>query len=85
MLDWHTCQICFPLEIKLLLLFHRMLPYFVSVMCDFTQNRAYDIKYDMFPLKGFFVLINYINLSIYLSIYVYFLNPVKRTFGQDRI
>ena len=76
MLDWHTCQICYPLEIKLLLLlllllllFHRILSYFVSVMCDFTQNRAYDIKYDMFPLKDFFVLINYINLSIYLSMY----------------
>ena len=22
MLDWHSCQICYPLEIKLLLLLH---------------------------------------------------------------
>ena len=25
MLDWHSCQICYPLEIKLLLLYYNIL------------------------------------------------------------
>ena len=29
MLDWHTCQICYPLEIKLLLLLLLLYPTFV--------------------------------------------------------
>ena len=35
MLDWHLCQICYPLEIKLLLLF----PGFVLKLIQVADNR----------------------------------------------
>ena len=37
MLDWHSCQICFPLEIKLLLLL-LLLPIPCKVVLPYANN-----------------------------------------------
>ena len=38
MLDWHTCQICYPLEIKLLLLLLLLLLEMCAKLCFMTKS-----------------------------------------------
>ena len=38
MLDWHTCQICYPLEIKLLILL-------LLLLCFICVLILYDVRY----------------------------------------
>ena len=43
MLDWHSCQICYPLEIKILLLLLLKIPHSVQALF----NVFIDIEYAM--------------------------------------